>query len=358
MRLRFATAMIGVVSVVLAGACSPALAQTGRVGGQVKDEAGQPIKGASIKAENPQATPSTFTAVSDDKGRWSMIGLRSGRWSFTCEAPGFLPISGQAQIATLGTPNPPITFTLQKGAPSAGLGALAGVNTKELQVELDAAEKLYTAGQYDQAIAAYQAIIVKAPTLAVINLQIGNAYRQKKEYDKALAAYQEVLKADANNERAKIAVGMTNLEKGDLKAAEETLQTAAESPGASREVFYNLGEVKFAKGATDEAGKAYQRATDMDPTWIKPAFKLGLIALNKGDKEGAIKQMEKVLALDSECAPILTADATTKINYVGARNSVIITSSQSGTNTEIAVLPAKCAEVVPAKELIEQLKKK
>jgi tetratricopeptide (TPR) repeat protein len=298
MRLRFATAVIGVVSVVLAGALSPTLAQTGRVGGQVKDEAGQPLKGATIKAENPQASPSTFTAVSDDKGRWSIIGMRSGRWSFTCEAPGFLPVTGQAQVATLGTPNPPITFTLQKGSPPAGLGALAGVNTKELQVELDAAEQLYTAGQYDQAIAAYQAIVAKTPTLAVINLQIGNAYRQKKEYDKALAAYQEVLKADANNERAKIAVGMTNLEKGDLKAAELALLAAAESTSASREVFYNLGEVKFAKGETDEAAKWYQRATDMDATWGKPLFKLGLVALNKGDKEGALKHMEKVLSVD------------------------------------------------------------
>ncbi|MBI3262074.1 MAG: tetratricopeptide repeat protein [Acidobacteria bacterium] len=284
--------------VLISFVASPAIAQTGRVGGQVKDEAGQPIKGATIKAENPQATPSTFTAVSDDKGRWSMIGLRSGRWTFTCEAPGFQPVSGQAPVATLGTPNPPINFNLQKGAPAAGLGALAGVNAKELQAELDAAEKFYSAGQYDQAIAAYQAIVAKAPTLAVINLQIGNAYRQKKEYDKALAAYQEVLKADANNERAKIAVGMTNLEKGDLKAAELTLLAAAEATTASREVFYNLGEVKFAKGEIDEAAKWYQRATDMDAAWGKPLFKLGLVALNKGDKEGALKYMEKVMSAE------------------------------------------------------------
>src|SRR5262245_61759925 len=37
----------------------PALAQTGRIGGTVKNPEGQPIKGATILAENPQASPSS-----------------------------------------------------------------------------------------------------------------------------------------------------------------------------------------------------------------------------------------------------------------------------------------------------------
>lgn len=289
-----------VLAACLTGLAASALAQTGRVGGIVKDESGQPIKGATVVAESPRAVPKSFTATTDDKGRFSIIGLAAGMWTFTASAPGFTPSQGQTNISTLRI-NPPIEFRLAKGA-TGPAGALAGVNTKELQADLQAAEDLYNAGQYDEAIAAYQAIMAKAPALTVINLQVGNAHRQKKEYDKALAAYQEVLKADPNNERAKIAVGMTNLEKGDLKAAEEALTAAAEGTGASREVFYNLGEVKFAKGEPDEAGKWYQRAVDMDASWGKPLFKLGLVALNKGDKEGAITYMEKVIAADPNSA--------------------------------------------------------
>ena len=57
---------------------SSAAAQTGRVGGVVKDEAGNPIKGATVTAENPAASPSSFTATTDDKGRFSIIGLKRG----------------------------------------------------------------------------------------------------------------------------------------------------------------------------------------------------------------------------------------------------------------------------------------
>lgn len=275
-----------------------ALAQMGRVGGQVKDVDGAPIKGATIRATNPEASPSTFTSVSDDRGRWSMIGLRSGMWRFACEAPGFEPVeTPPVRIATIGAPNPPITFTLRKGT-GAAMGALAGVNTKELQAELEAADALLASNQHDQAIAAYQAILTKAPSLTIINLQIGNAYRAKKEYDKAIAAYQEVLKANPADERAKLRIAETSLEKGDFKTAEQLLLEASQTTSATREVFYLLGEVQFQNGRSDEAAKAYQRAAELDPAWGKPIFKLGLVLLNKGDKEGAIQAMEKVMAVD------------------------------------------------------------
>jgi len=211
-----------------------AAAQTGRVGGVVKDESGNPIKGATVTAENPNASPSSFTATTDDKGRFSIIGLRSGTWTFTAQAPGFAPENGKMGVQTIGTPNPPMTLTLKKGGAPAG--GLAGVAAKDLQADLAAADADYNAGKFDDAIAKYRAIMAKAPTLSVINLQIAAAYRNKKEYDNAIAAYNELLKADPNNDKAKVGLGMTNLEKGDLNAAEETLSAAAQGPSPSREV--------------------------------------------------------------------------------------------------------------------------
>ena len=153
----------------------PAAAQTGRVGGTVKDGSGQPIKGATVVADNPQSSPSSFTATTDDKGRFSIIGLRSGTWKITASAPGFNPSGGSVPVRTIGAPNPPVDIVLQPGG--GPTGALAGVNTKELQGELAKAEELMNQQQYDAAIAAYNAILAKAPALTMINLQIGRAHR-------------------------------------------------------------------------------------------------------------------------------------------------------------------------------------
>jgi tetratricopeptide (TPR) repeat protein len=285
------------LGLALVASALPAAAQTGRIGGTVKDQQGQPIKGATVTAENPSASPSSFTATTDDRGRFSIIGLRSGNWKITASAPGFSPGGGGLNVRTIGAPNPPVDIVLTPGA-TGPTGALAGVNTKELQGELAKAEELLNAQNYDGAIAAYQAILAKTPALTMINLQIGRAYRMKKDYDSALGVYKKVLEAEPNNEKAKIEIGMTNLEKGDFAAAETALSEAAQSMSASREVFYNLGEVKFAKGETDEAMKWYQRAVDTDPNWGKPLFKLGLGYLQKADTKGAISMMEKVIAVD------------------------------------------------------------
>jgi Tfp pilus assembly protein PilF len=289
-------------ALLVAALSSSAAAQTGRVGGVVKDEAGQPVKGATITAENPNASPSSFTATTDDKGRFSIIGLKTGQWSFTAQAPGFGPEQGKLAVQTIGAPNPPLTFTLKKGGSPAPAGALGGLAAKDLQAELAAADQLYNAQKWDDAVAAYRAIMTKAPSLSVINLQIAAAYRNKKEYDNAITAYNELLKVDPSNDKAIVGIGMTNLEKGDLKAAEDTLTKAAEGPKPTREVFYNLGEVKFSKGQADEAAAWYQKASDLDPSWGKPIFKLALVALNKGDKDGTMKMMEKVIAADPTSA--------------------------------------------------------
>ena len=305
-KLLTATALVAALIV----SALPAAAQTGRVGGTVKDDKGQPIKGATVVAENPQSSPSSFTTTTDDRGRFSIIGLRSGTWKITASAPGFAPGGGNVPIRTIGAPNPPVDIVLAPGAGAAAGGALAGVDTKALQAELQKAEDLLNAQQYDQAIAAYNAILEKTPALTMINLQIGRAYRLKKDYDSALATYKKMLEADPNNERAKIEIGMTNLEKGDYAAAETALMEASQSVNASREVFYNLGEVKFAKGETDEAMKYYQRAVDMDPNWGKPLFKIGLGHLQKGDTKAAIETLEKVIAVDPNSQEAGMAKAT------------------------------------------------
>jgi Flp pilus assembly protein TadD len=298
MRQRLYLSSLLLAALLVAALAGTATAQTGRVGGVVKDEAGNPIKGATVTAENPSASPSSFTATTDDKGRFSIIGLKSGQWSFSAQAPGFGPEAGKLNVSTIGAPNPPLQFTMKKGGAAGPTSALGSAAAKDLQADLQAADLLYNSGKYDESIAAYRQIMAKAPALSVINLQIAAAYRNKKEYDNAIAAYNDLLKVDPNSDKAIVGIGMTNLEKGDLKAAEDTLTRAAQGPKPTREVFYNLGEVKFAKGQTDEAAAWYQKAVDLDPTWGKPIFKLALVQLNKGDKDATIKMLEKVISAD------------------------------------------------------------
>jgi tetratricopeptide (TPR) repeat protein len=300
--------LFGAAVVALVMTALPAAAQTGRIGGTVKDTNGQPIKGATVVAENPASAPSSFTATTDDRGRYSMIGLKAGSWKVTASAPGFAASSGNVPIKTIGAPMPPVDFTLAPGASGPG-GAMAGVNTKELQGELAKADAMVAAKDYAGAIGVYEGMVAKVPALTALYLQIGGLYRNQKQYDKAIETYKKVPAGDTNADKAQIEVGMTLLEKQDLAGAEAALMPMAQSTSASKEVFYNLGEVKFAKGETDEAVKYYTRASEMDPNWGKPLFKLGLAKLQKGDTAGTLEIMNKLVQVDPNSAEAAQAKA-------------------------------------------------
>ena len=90
----------------------PALAQTARALGTVKDVTGKPIKGAVVRALNADAYPGDLSSATDDKGRFAMLGLRTGTWRFVVDAPGFLRLDVNAPVRVANSP--PMQFTLAR----------------------------------------------------------------------------------------------------------------------------------------------------------------------------------------------------------------------------------------------------
>ena len=100
---------------------STAFAQGGRLTGTIKDADGKAIKGAVVRALN-EAINATSTSTTDDKGRFAMIGLRTGPWTVTVEAPNYIPMRGQTQVSAANAPVLALTMQRDPGPmpPSAG----------------------------------------------------------------------------------------------------------------------------------------------------------------------------------------------------------------------------------------------
>jgi hypothetical protein len=200
-QLRLLTASVA----LLFGLTATASAQ-GRAMGTVKDTTGKAIKGATVKATNPDASPSQFASATDDRGRWAMIGLRSGTWHFTVEAPGYFTVETNAPVRVAAAP--PMQFAMAKDP-----GPIPNALDRNIQQLIQDAAAMRDAGRLDQALAAYQDIRTKNPKLTAVNLVIGDLYRRKATqetdagarqnlYQQALDAYDLMLKTDATNERA------------------------------------------------------------------------------------------------------------------------------------------------------------
>ena len=195
---------------VLAVLSVPALAQSARAMGTVKDLTGKPIKGAVVRALNPDAYPGDLSSATDDKGRFAMIGLRTGTWRFVVDAPGFLRLDVNAGVRVGNTA--PMQFSLARDP-----GPVPNALERNVQQRLQDAAALRDAGQLDQAIAAYQDIYAKNPRLTSVNLVVADVYQRKAAQaadtatrqsmlNRAIDAYNEVLKADASNESARAGV--------------------------------------------------------------------------------------------------------------------------------------------------------
>ena len=206
-------ALAAVIVTVLA---VPALAQTARATGTVKDTAGKSMKGATVRAMNKDAYPSQITSTTDNKGRWAMIGLRTGTWTFVVEAPGYAKQEAQWPVRVAGTA--PMHFVLARD-----LGPIPGALTKDIQQQLAAANALRDKGQLDQALAAYEQIREQNPKLTAVNLVVGSVYRKKASlqadpaarralFDRAIASYSTMLNDEASSDRAKAEIESTRTE--------------------------------------------------------------------------------------------------------------------------------------------------
>src|ERR687897_412727 len=245
----------------------PAVAQTNRIGGVIRDETGGTIRGAIVRAEmggaGTNAAPVTLTTATDDRGRFVFVVTRSGEWRLTFDAPGFqvqtIPLS-----VRLGGAAPNLDVKLERRESPEAFGALAGVDSKSLSAQLVAAAALYDEGRHDQAIAAYREIKAKAPALSLVNLQIGNSYLAKKSYAEAEAAFQEVLKADAADPNGLFAMGM----------------------------------LREAQGNTADAQNWDQKAAAADAIWTRPLMRLAALASASGDRASASRHLARVIDLD------------------------------------------------------------
>jgi tetratricopeptide (TPR) repeat protein len=203
----------------------------GRLTGTVKSITGLPVKAATIRAVNPTAIPNEFTATSDQKGEWAILGMRNGLWEVTASAPGFESSTMAVNVA-MSMHNPRVEFVLV-GVPVKG--AMDGVDTKKLQASLSAAESLMVQEKWDEAATEYRNILAMAPALDTVNLALGRALLMQKDYAGASAAFSELIRKDPRNQKALVGLGRTQYEQGDRTAAIATLERVVSIDGATGE---------------------------------------------------------------------------------------------------------------------------
>jgi tetratricopeptide (TPR) repeat protein len=317
---------------LLAGA--PAQAQAwagrGRLQGTVKNEAGQPVEGATItlrkgtervdvKADGPAQIKT------DKKGKWSILGLAQGPWGILIEKEGYLLSEGQVQVNEFAVAQPlnsVLKVIPKEVIEQAQQRAEQETATGQAKVLLQRGNELLAAAQaggtpdkaklteartaYEQGMAKLeeakletdeQRAAVAQTRLSVLQTVAGIDY-QLGDTEKAIARLKEVFAAKPED------AGVLQLLIDALMQAgkeDEAKAYMAKLPAGTKvdpNTVLNMGIKAFNEGKMDQAFEAFDRAVRENPERADAYYYRGLVYLNRSKNAEAKADFQKLLQID------------------------------------------------------------
>ncbi len=275
-----------------------ARAQTGMATGKVLDDQGHPIVDAKVDIDFEGGLTRHFSTKTNKKGEYIQVGMQSGMYKFTITKDGYQAASFSYKVS-LGDPTEMPEARL-KTKEQAAAAAAADTNSpankaaKELQENFDKAVALVDAGKYDEAEAAYKAILVEHD-LPQVHANLGHVYASKRDWPSAEAEFKKALEQKPDLTQASF--GLVQVLQASGRKDEAAAMMAQLGNGDDPKLVYNMGILALNSGKYDEAAAAFKKVEAADPTNADVQYHLATIALNQGKTDEAIGRLEKYLSM-------------------------------------------------------------
>jgi tetratricopeptide (TPR) repeat protein len=271
-----------------------ALAQSyrgqGRMTGLVMDQDGKPLEGVKVKLFSLKGNAG-FELTTDAKGEWKAIYIRGGGWNIDFERAGYAPKKISTAIEE-SFKNPVVETKLQKVE---GL-----VISEDLKAALKQGNQFFAEKKYDEAIAAFAALIAKNPDAYIIYKNIGNCYFELQKYDLAEESYRKVLDKEPANAEIIMLIGNCFSNRGDNDKAMEWYAKIEFEKITDPAVLYNIGTAYYKQSKFEDALKYYKRSVELKSDFLDGIYQTGLTHISLQNNAEAIKSFEQYLKLDAD----------------------------------------------------------
>jgi tetratricopeptide (TPR) repeat protein len=312
---RFLVAGGLIVACLLLGAEARAQG-SGTARGKVVDDKGQAVEGASIALEFQGGVTRKFTTKSNKKGEFTQVGLHPGIYRITATKDGFQGGYIDVRIG-LGeaTYVPDLKLVSAEAARTAAAG---GADVEKANAELRQmvkdAQALAAAKKYDEAIAAFQAVLAKnvaAPE--ELHFRIGQLQAEKKDWPAAEASFLKALEIKPGHSGVTLELANVYQLSGQKEKAAELMAKAQVAGEGDANVQFSTGVLHLNAGRQEEAAAAFKKTIAIDPNRAEAYYHLGTISLNLNNTPEAIANLEKYLSFNPTNAQnVATAQALIK----------------------------------------------
>lgn len=280
----------------------------GRLQGEVKDEQGRPVEGATIwlrhgdnpiDPQNPGDGPKAVTT--SKHGKWSILGLAQGDWRVLILKDGMNPSEGQVKVLEGGAPPPPIVITLKQAQAAAPQAAQQGPDVLGM---IEKGNQLLTAEKFAEARVEYEkAIAVLGPENHPPILRgIARTYFQEKQTDKAVETLKQALAIKPDDvESLRLIVNLL-VSQGKEPEAQQYIAKLPQGETVDPATLLNIGIKHYNDKKLDAAIAEFDRVVRENPTLADAYYYRGLAYLASGKTAEAKADFQKLIEIDPKHA--------------------------------------------------------
>lgn len=297
-RVAFALAVLFSAALGAGALHAQAWAGKGRLQGEVKDPEGKPIAEARITlrwGKDPTQGPEPL--LTDQRGKWSYLGVAGGKWTILIDAAGFKGAEGTAEANEFG-PAPAIRVTMQR--PSAE--ELQAVAEKGALGAVQRGNELMEAQKWAEARAEYQKALadLEPASQGPVLRGVARTYFQEGKKEEAIAELEKALAIapdDADTLRLIISLLVAQ---GREKEAEKHIAKLPSGVGIDPNTLLNIGISRYNAGEYPQAVAEFDRVVADNPELPDAYYYRGLTHLAMGKNAEARADFEKLIALDPD----------------------------------------------------------
>jgi tetratricopeptide (TPR) repeat protein len=269
----------------------------GRLQGTVVEQgSGTPVEGATVTIAPADGGTTPIVVKTNNKGRWSALGLTGGQWNVDIEAGGYQTSRGTANVSEMQM-LPPIKTELAKEVVEETQPVAAEGVSQEIVDAVNLGQELLAAEKYQEAIVEFEKALPALPDNMSLKQVAAQAYYKAGNLTRAIELLEVVTAAP--DAPAGIVLLLTNLylENGQLDQAKARLATLPADAVTDPIVYVNIGILFLNKNNPADAATYFAKAVDLDGTRADSFYYRGLAYVQLKKTVEAKADFEKVLAL-------------------------------------------------------------